>query len=225
MELDESHITNHQQQLWLCGPSISISESIASGASLLPWIRGSTAVAVLWIMPSSMGINGILVWYKWWSKYLRWGALLWPIPLSSSLLTVRGNRCNPLRPNSWGSLRTWQIVRPRSNTLSGESIVTCKQQVHSVRVKTKTHRAEGSNDKVWCPLSQHPELVQSRTTLLTKWGSQRIISTLHWTDVVLIISCHLGLSCCKSWGIPKSPWVSILSHGRMTWIIWSTPMI
>ena len=51
MELDESHITNHQQALWLCGPSISISESIASGASLLPWIRGSTAVAVLWIMP------------------------------------------------------------------------------------------------------------------------------------------------------------------------------
>ena len=51
MELDESHISNHQQALWLCGPSISISESIASGASLLPWIRGSTAVAVLWTMP------------------------------------------------------------------------------------------------------------------------------------------------------------------------------
>ena len=27
------------------------------------------------------------------------------------------------------------------------------------------------------------------------------------------------------WGIPKSPWVSILSHGLMTWMIGGTPIL
>ena len=144
--------------------------------------------------------NHIYVWYKWWPKYLGQGGLT--LTHNPTVFTSRTSVQSSA--NSWGSRRTWQIVQPGSNTHRnfgefhrlefGVAVWWSEWSIQIIQSPKRSKLSWDSNDKVWCPLSQHPELVQSSTTLL---GSQRI-STLHWADVVLIISYHLGLSYCKS---------------------------
>ena len=41
-----------------------------------------------------------------------------------------------------------------------------------------------------------------------------------WMDVCMYV--YGGF---LKWWYPKSPWVSILSHGLMAWMIWGTPIL